>query len=107
MSRRSTGRRVLREMMGPEGGKHFTGPAESGTFGAAIAGLAIDQVLGEIWTHPGLDRKARSLITLEVMVALKQPNEFALHMRAGLRNGLTLAENKDIPRQSRGVSWSC
>lgn len=26
------------------------------------------------------------------MVALRHPNEFAIHMRAGLRNGLTLAE---------------
>lgn len=65
---------------------------ESGTFGAAIAGFAIDQVFGDIWTRSGLDRKARSLITSAIMVALKQPNEFAIHMRAGLRNGLTLAE---------------
>jgi 4-carboxymuconolactone decarboxylase len=79
-------------MMGPDGEKRLVGGAESGTFGADIAGFAIDQGFGEIWTRPGLDRKARSLVTLAVMVALKQPNEFAIHMRVGLRNGLTLAE---------------
>ncbi len=92
MSRRSTGRRVVREMMGSEAETRLVGAAESGTFGADIAGFAIDQAFAEIWTRPGLDRRARSLVTLAVMAALKQPNEFAIHMRMGLRNGLTLPE---------------
>ena len=92
MSRRSTGQRVIREMMGAEEEERLAGAAVSGTFGAAIAGFAIDQAFAETWTRPGLDRKARSLVTIAVMVALKQPNEFAIHMRVGLRNGLTLAE---------------
>ncbi len=92
MTRRDTGRRVVREMMGPDEEARLAGAADSGTFGAAIAGFAIDQAFAETWTRPGLDRKARSLVTLAVMVALRQPNEFAIHMRAGLSNGLTLAE---------------
>ncbi|MEP7455969.1 carboxymuconolactone decarboxylase family protein [Phyllobacterium sp. SB3] len=99
MSRRSTGQRALREIMGPEG-ENLIGAAESDTFGAAIAGFAVDHAFGEIWTRPGLDRKARSLITLTVMVALKQPDEFAIHMRAGLRNGLTLVEIEETMVQA-------
>ena len=70
--------------MGSDQEKRLTGAAESGTFGADIAGFAIDQAFGEIWTRPGLDRKARSLVTLAEMVALKQPNEFAIHIRVAM-----------------------
>jgi len=96
MSRRSEGQRVIRELMGPEGEKRLMDAAQSRTFGAVIAGFAVDQAFGEVWSRPGLDRKARSLVTLAVMVALKQPDEFATHMRVGLRNGLTLAEIEEV-----------
>lgn len=65
---------------------------KSGTFGAVISELAIDEAFGEIWTRPGLDRKSRSLITMAVMVAMRQPHEFGIHMNIGLNNGLTLEE---------------
>ena len=92
MSRRAIGHEVVREMMGEKEEARLVGAAESKTFGADIAGFAIDQAFADVWTRPHLDRKARSLVTLAVMVAFKQPNEFAIHMRAGLRNGLALKE---------------
>jgi 4-carboxymuconolactone decarboxylase len=49
-------------------------------------------LFGEIWTRPGLDRKARSLVSMAVMIALRQPNELAIHMHIALNNGLTLDE---------------
>lgn len=66
--------------------------AASGTFGPSIAGYAIDEAYGDIWTRPGLDRKARSLVSMAVMIALRHPNEFAIHMNIALNNGLTLDE---------------
>jgi 4-carboxymuconolactone decarboxylase len=51
---------------------------------------------GEIWTRPGLDRKVRSCITVAMLVALNRPDELALHMRAALRNGVTVAELKEV-----------
>lgn len=44
--------------MGDDAEQRLTGAAESRTFGAAIAGFAIDQAFAEIWTRPNLDRKA-------------------------------------------------
>ena len=44
---------------------------------------------GEIWSRPGLSRAERSMITLTALVALRQEDELALHVRAALRNGLT------------------
>ncbi len=55
---------------------------------------------GEIWTRPGLDRRTRSCITVAMMVALNRNEELALHMRAALRNGVTLDELKEILLQT-------
>jgi 3-oxoadipate enol-lactonase/4-carboxymuconolactone decarboxylase len=47
---------------------------------------------GEIWARPGLDRRARSFITVTALVALGRHEELELHLRAALRNGLTRDE---------------
>jgi 4-carboxymuconolactone decarboxylase len=92
MERREAGTTVINEMMGEERAGRLIASAESDTFGSAVAGYAIDQAFGEIWTRDGLDRKQRSLVSLAVMIALRQPNEFGIHMNIALNNGLTLKE---------------
>jgi 4-carboxymuconolactone decarboxylase len=87
-------------MMGEETAARLLASAGSGTFGSAVAGFAIDQAFGEIWTRPGLDRKARSLVSMAVMIALRQPNEFAIHMNIALNNGLTLDEIEEAVLQT-------
>jgi 4-carboxymuconolactone decarboxylase len=57
-------------------------------------------VWGEIWTRPGLDRRTRSCITVAMLVALNRSDELALHMRAALRNGVTVDELKEILLQT-------
>lgn len=51
---------------------------------------------GEIWTRPGLERKTRSCITLAMLIALNRAEEFKLHVRAALNNGLSREEIKEI-----------
>jgi 4-carboxymuconolactone decarboxylase len=55
---------------------------------------------GEIWTRPGLPRKTRSMITLAMMVALNRADEFRLHLRAALNNGVTREEIKEVLLQT-------
>ena len=55
---------------------------------------------GEIWTRPGLDRKARSMITLTALVARGHHEELAMHVRAARRNGLTVDEIKEVLLQT-------
>jgi 3-oxoadipate enol-lactonase/4-carboxymuconolactone decarboxylase len=55
---------------------------------------------GEIWARPGLDRRARSCITLTALVALGRFDELAMHIRAAQRNGLTLDEIKEVLLQT-------
>jgi 4-carboxymuconolactone decarboxylase len=51
---------------------------------------------GSVWTRPGLDRRARSCITLAVLTALGREGELELHVRAALRNGLTRDEIGEV-----------
>lgn len=55
---------------------------------------------GEIWTRPGLDRRSRSMITLTALIARGHHEELAMHVRAALRNGLTVDEIKEVILQS-------
>lgn len=90
------GQSIIREMMGEETAAKLIESAESNTFGSAISGYAIDEAFGEIWARPGLDRKSRSLVSMAVMVALRQPHEFSIHMNVGLNNGLTVEEIEEV-----------
>jgi 4-carboxymuconolactone decarboxylase len=51
---------------------------------------------GEIWTRPGIDRRARSLITLATLIALNRGEEFRMHARAAITNGVTREELKEL-----------
>ncbi len=55
---------------------------------------------GEVWTRPALDRRMRSAITITALVAQGHWGELAMHLRAALRNGLTVDEIREILLQS-------
>jgi 4-carboxymuconolactone decarboxylase len=55
---------------------------------------------GEIWSRPGLDRKARSMINVAMLAALNRPHELKVHIRGALRNGLDKAEIAEILLQA-------
>ncbi len=55
---------------------------------------------GEIWTRPGLPLHNRSLITLAILIALKQTDELRLHLRGALNNGVTREEIKEVMMQA-------
>lgn len=55
---------------------------------------------GEIWSRPGLDRRTRSLLCLGMMVALNRGDEFRLHLRSALNNGVTRDEIKEVLLQT-------
>ena len=55
---------------------------------------------GGVWTRPGLDRRARSIVTLTALVARGHHEELAMHVRAALTNGLTADEIKEVLLQT-------
>jgi 4-carboxymuconolactone decarboxylase len=71
---------------------------------------------GAVWSRPGLDRRTRSCITVAMLAAQGMEHELALHVRAALRNGVSVEEIKEIllqvavyagvPRANRAFSIS-
>ena len=55
---------------------------------------------GEIWTRPGLARETRSLVTLAMLVALNRGDEFRMHVRAALKNGVKPEQIKEVLLQT-------
>jgi 4-carboxymuconolactone decarboxylase len=92
------GMKVRREVLGDE---HVDRAVERTTdFTADFQDLITRYAWGEIWSRPGLDRRARSCITLTALVALGRHEELALHVRGALRNGLTPDEIKEVLLQT-------
>ena len=55
---------------------------------------------GDIWSRPGLDRRSRSIAVLSSLIAHGHHEELAMHLRAALRNGLTIDEIREVMLQS-------
>ena len=51
---------------------------------------------GEIWSRPGLDRRARSIVTLTALMTAGYWDEVPMHFRAAITNGLTREEIREI-----------
>ncbi len=98
MSDREQGMKTRREVLGDE---HVDRAVErSSEFTADFQDLITRYAWGEIWTRPGLDRRSRSMITLTALVARGHHDELAMHLRAALRNGLTMDEIKETLLQT-------
>jgi 4-carboxymuconolactone decarboxylase len=70
--------------------------AESTEFGRPLLDYRTRAGWGEVWSREGLDRRARSLVTLGVLVALRAHDELAVHVRAAVRNGLSPEEISEV-----------
>jgi 3-oxoadipate enol-lactonase / 4-carboxymuconolactone decarboxylase len=91
------GMEVRREVLGDA---HVDRAIERATgFTADFQDLITRYAWGEIWARPGLDRRARSLITLAMLVALGREEELAMHVRAALGNGVTPEEISEVVLQ--------
>ena len=92
------GMEVRREVLGDEHVDRAT--ANSTELTHDFQRLITEYAWGSIWTRPGLDRRTRSLITITALVARGHHEELALHLRAALRNGVTVDEIKETLLQS-------
>ena len=65
-------------------------------FTAPFQDLITRYAWGDVWARDGLDRRARSCVTLAVLTALHCHEELAMHVRAARRNGLSAAEISEV-----------
>ncbi len=93
-ARREAGTRTRREVLGDA----WVDRAVAGTtpFSADFQDFLTRVAWGDVWQRPGLARRERSIATLSVLLALRHWDEFAAHVRAAVRNGLTEAEIAEV-----------
>jgi 4-carboxymuconolactone decarboxylase len=90
----SEGERIRREVLGDE---HVDrAQARTTEFTAPFQEFIQRYAWGEVWNRPGLDRRARSMITLAALTAVRAEGELELHVRAALRNGLSPEEIGEV-----------
>jgi 4-carboxymuconolactone decarboxylase len=96
--RHEAGMKVRREVLGDAWVDRAQ--AQTNDLNREFQDLITRYAWGEIWTRPGLDRKTRSCMVLSMMVALGNWDEFRLHVRAAVNNGLTREEIKEVILQT-------
>jgi len=89
-----TGLEIRREVLGAS----FVDSslASSNEFMMASQRMTTEWCWGYVWGRAGLDRKTRSMLTIAILTALGRPEEIKHHVRAGLKNGLTQDEIKEV-----------
>jgi 4-carboxymuconolactone decarboxylase len=92
------GMSVRREVLGNE---HVDRAVErTSGFTAEFQDFITRYAWGEVWTRPGLDRRMRSAITMTALIGVGRLDELGMHVRAALRNGLSVDEIKEVLLQS-------
>lgn len=93
-TRHADGMKVRRAVLGDE----WVDKATRGktAFNAEFQDFITRTAWGDVWTRPGLDRRTRSVIVLSVACALGAWEEFRLHVRGAIHNGLTQQEIAEI-----------
>ena len=92
--RREAGMRTRREVLGDA----HVDRAVAGTtpFTADFQDFITRVAWGDLWQRPGLDRRTRSMLTLAITASLRHWDEFALHVKAAVHNGLTDDEIAEV-----------
>jgi len=93
----ASGMRTRREVLGDAHVDRAV--AETTEFTAAFQDFITRYAWGELWSRPGLSRPERSMITIAMLAALGRDSELTLHVRAGLRNGLTADDIREVLMQ--------
>jgi 4-carboxymuconolactone decarboxylase len=92
------GMAVRREVLGQEHVERSTAAATDFTRGWQE--FITRTAWGDVWTRPGLARRERSIAVLSSLIAHGHQEEFAMHVRAALRNGLSREEIGEVILQA-------
>lgn len=74
--------------------------AKRNEFNGPFQDLVTRYVWGDIWQRPGLDHNTRRFLVIATMLALGTWDEFKLHVRGALRDGISKEVIREIILQS-------
>lgn len=92
------GEQTRREVMGNAHVDRALAAADP--FSADYSQLAARYCWGEVWNRPGVDRRARSIMNIGMLLASDKHAELKSHIKGALNNGLTVVELKELLLQS-------
>jgi len=87
------GRQIRTQVLGEEAVRRRLDEADA--FNRDFQELVTEYCWGAGWGRTALSRRDRSLMNLGMLSALNRPEEFALHVGAALKNGVTAEELQD------------
>jgi 4-carboxymuconolactone decarboxylase len=96
--RAQLGAKVRRDVLGAayvDAGKQQVNP-----FTQNFLEFTQTQCWGNVWLREGLSRKTRSMLNLAMLSAMARWNEFDVHVRGALNNGVTAEEIAEILLQA-------
>lgn len=95
---RNEGARIRREVLGAK----FVDSTktDASPFYKNFIDFTTEHCWGYVWRRDGLDRKTRSMLNLAMLSAMARWNEFALHVRGALNNGVSENEIAEILLQA-------
>lgn len=70
--------------------------AKADDFTADFQTLVTEYGWGASWARGKLARRDRSIMNLGMLAALNRPDEFKLHFKGAIQNGLTVVELREI-----------
>jgi 4-carboxymuconolactone decarboxylase len=73
--------------------------ASADEFSKPFQDLVTSYCWGEVWGREALPHKVRSMLNLAMLSALNRPQEFKLHVRGALTNGVSRAEIREVLMQ--------
>jgi 4-carboxymuconolactone decarboxylase len=89
---------IRKEVLGAEHVERSLASADD--FSRPYQELITEYCWGAVWGRPGMSRKTRSLLNLAMLTALNREEEFKLHVRAALRNGVSKEEICEVLLQT-------
>lgn len=92
------GMQTRREVLGAEHVERSL--AQASDFSRPMQELVTEYCWGAVWSRPGLDRRARSLLNIGMLTALNRQHELAVHVRGALTNGVTPEEIREALLQA-------
>lgn len=96
--RHAAGMTIRRQILGDA----YVDRAVAGTSEATaeIQDLITRYAWGEIWTRPGLDHRTRRVLVIGTQIALRQWDQYRIHVRAALaEGGFTMDDINEIVLQ--------
>ena len=88
------GLEIRREVLGAEYVDKAV--ANATDFNKPMQELVTGYCWGETWAREGLSRKTRSMLNLAMLSALNREQEFKLHVRGAINNGVSREEITEV-----------